>query len=97
MKPRLNLKPMDTSDESTARIYSMVDETVRSFNIYVADFFESIAILEEELGRAGKGSAQRSEIEGKIAYMRGRIEELSDSMKKIAEEMHSLVELHHSA
>ena len=95
MRPRLNLKPLDTDNESTARIYSMVRETVDSFNIYVADFFESVAIIEEELASAQKGGG--AEIEEKIAYMRRRIAELSDAMKAIAEQMDGLVELHHSA
>ena len=95
MKPHLSLKPLDTENESTARIYSMVRETVDSFNIYVADFFESVAILEEELAAARKDSS--AEIEEKIAYMRRRIAELSDAMKAIAEQMDGLVELHHSA
>ena len=97
MRPRLNLKPLDTDNESTARIYSMVRETVDSFNIYVADFFESVAILEEQLASAKREGGDPAVIEEKIEYMRRRIEELLASMNGIAEEMHSLVELHHSA
>lgn len=96
MRPRLLLKPLDTDNESTARIYSMVRETVDSFNIYVADFFESVAILEEQLSGAKRGGGD-AEIEEKISYMRRRIAELSDAMKAIEDQMGGLVELHHSA
>lgn len=95
MKPRLSLKPLDTDNASTVRIYSMVRETVDSFNIYVADFYETVGILEEELVSATKGCS--AEIEDRIAYMRRRIDELSDAMRSIAEQMDGLVELHHSA
>lgn len=99
MRPQLVLKPMEPGDESTVRIYGLVDATVKSFNVYVADFFESVSILEEQQKQAiqsGKKN-EADEIEGKISYMRGRINELNSAMKKISEEMHSLIELHHSA
>jgi Mg2+ and Co2+ transporter CorA len=95
MRPHLKLKPMDFGNASTERIYALVEETVKNFNIYVADFYESVAILEEQLKAAKNRGGDCSEIEGKISYMRTRIEELSSAMKGIADEMHALVELHH--
>jgi hypothetical protein len=99
MRPRLVLKKIDVKNEKTERLYSLVSETVQSFNVYVADFYESVAILEEQYDAAVKAgnTASAREADEKISYMKERIEQLNASMKSISEEMHSLVELHLSA
>ena len=96
MKPKLQLKPINISTDGTERIYQMVRETVESFNVYVADFYESVSILKEQHEKAlssGSSSAV-SEVEEKIRYMEKRIEELKSAMEKISAEMHTLVEYH---
>ena len=96
MRPELKLKKFETDHESTQRIYQMVRQTVDSFNVYVSDFYESVAILEEQHSRALSAGdrASASDAEEKISYMKKRIEELIDDMKRISAEMHTLVEYH---
>ena len=95
MRPRLVLKSMHLSSEKTERLYALARETVDSFNLYVADFHESVVILEEQHAAAvRKGDIPAAkETEEKILYIKGRIEQLHASMKKISEDLHSLVEL----
>ena len=96
MRPKLKLKPIDITTEGTERIYEMVRGSVDSFNLYVSDFFESVEILHEQYEKAVSAGDKKAvqETEGKINYMKMRIEELKESMERISAEMHSIVEYH---
>lgn len=97
MKPQLILKPIEIENAETQRIYGYLRQTVEGFNNYVADFFESIAILSE------KGEALRTNqpqeaarCDEEVRYLEARIEELRLAMQMIAAEMGALVEYSHA-
>ena len=88
-KYKLVMKPINSDNPETMRIYKMVCDACERFNIYVMDFFETLAILEE---KKAKGLAD-DETEKSIESVLSRIEEVSTAMKEIASTMSSLVEL----
>lgn len=87
-KYMLELKPVISSNPETNRIYEITKDTCNRFNIYLADFFETVSILSEKKGRPGQDI---QEIEESITYVRKKIDELLFSMENIAKEMPSLV------
>ena len=91
----LKLKPMQLKEEKSHQIFAMTQETVERFNIYVSDFFETVAILREDHERSVKknDAAKCDEIESKIVFVEQKIEELTEAMQRIADEMSSVVEL----
>lgn len=94
MKPYLKLKTVETASEETLRIYSYVRNTVDAFNYYVADFFESVAILtaKSEALKQSHRIDEAQECEQEVSYLHTRIEELRMTMQMIASEMAGLVE-----
>lgn len=92
MKKMLQLKEIVPKSESMERIYSMSKETCESFNSYYLDFFESVAILEENKSKESN-SQKLKEIEESIHFMHGKIEELSGFMENISKQMPDLIEL----
>lgn len=98
MKPQLILKPIEIENAETQRIYGYLRQTVEGFNNYVADFFESIAIISEK-GEALRQTHQTQEAatcDDEVHYLEGRIEELRLAMQMIATEMGALVEYSHA-
>lgn len=84
------------NDPDSLRIYDFTQKTVDGFNNYVADFFETISILKENLEKLGSDQKEKSnEITGTIKYVENKIDELSAKMQTIAEEMSSLIEIAH--
>ena len=91
MKPvyRIEMKHIESNNPETVRIYNMVNEECHRFNIYLADFYETLDILLEKKS-AGKSD---DETEASIEFVKYRIEELSSAMKEMAETMPSVVDL----
>jgi hypothetical protein len=91
MKPvyRIEMKHIESNNPETVRIYNMVNEECHRFNIYLADFYETLDILNEKKA-AGKSD---DETESSIEFVKSRIEELSSAMKEMAETMSSIVDL----
>ena len=90
MRPILIIRPFETRDSETKRIYEYAARTVESFNAYTSDFIESITITNEKIGNAGHND--EGELRERIGYLDTRIKELVFSMKRIAEQMPNLVE-----
>ena len=88
-KYRLEIKPVDSENPETLRIYNMVNDACERFNIYVMDFFETLNILEEKK-LDGKGD---DETEKSIQSVVSRIEEVTAAMKEIAATMSAIAEL----
>jgi len=86
-KFELKLKPISSSNSDNLRIYGMLKNSCDGLNNYLADFFETIEILKE------KPDTENKEAEESIQFVLTKIDEVTSSMKKIAEEMHALVEL----
>lgn len=90
MRPVLIIRPFETKDSETKRIFDYAARTVEGFNAYTSDFIESIAITNEKMGHTGHDSER--ELRDRICYLNTRISELVSSMKSIAEQMPGLVE-----
>ncbi len=81
--------------DATTRIFELTRETCDRFNSYYLDFFESVAILGEERNKAlaADDKEKVADVESRIDYMHGKIEELSDFMREITEKMPGFVEI----
>lgn len=92
MRPKyeLKLKPINSTNEDNLRIYNMLKNSCDGLNSYLADFYETIEILKE---KKDKPSAEPAEIEASINFVLSKIDEVTESMKNIASEMHTLIEL----
>jgi len=90
MRPVLIIRPFETRDNETKRIYEYAARTVESFNAYTSDFVESISITNEKIGDTDQNSEK--ELRERVCYLNTRINELVSSMKRIAEQMPGLVE-----
>ena len=88
-KYRLEIKPVDSENPETLRIYNMVNDACERFNIYVMDFFETLNILEEKK-QIGKSD---DETEKSIQSVVSRIEDVTAAMKEIAASMSAIAEL----
>ncbi len=93
--PTLRLKSLPTENDETLRIMGMIHESCDRLNAYVMDFFETMAILNENLKNAKKKKdrAKQKEIEESIAEVERRISEVTESMQGIVKDMPELVEL----
>lgn len=93
-QPKLRLKPIDKNDDESMRIYGMTGKTVESFNSYVADFFQTVAILRENIEKAHTTADQEkaAEMREHIEHVERKIDELTEAMQRIADDMSSLVE-----
>jgi hypothetical protein len=91
MKPvyRIEMKHVESNNPETVRIYNMVNKECCRFNVYLADFYETLDILNEKK-TAGKSD---DETEAGIESVTSRIEELSSAMKEMAETMPAIVDL----
>jgi len=89
-KYQLTLKPINTSNSDNLRIYDMLKNSCEGLNNYLADFFETIEILNE---KKEKSPSERKEAEESIEFVLAKIDAVTESMKIIAEEMPSLIEL----
>jgi len=89
-KYELKLKPINTSNSDNLRIYNMLKNSCDGLNNYLADFYETVEILKE---KKDKPSAENAEVEASIEHVLSKIDEVTESMKNIAEEMHALIEL----
>ncbi len=89
-KYELKLKPIDTANADNLRIYEMLKKSCDGLNSYLADFFETIEILRE---KKDKTSSEQMETESSIEFVLAKIDEVTSSMKTIAEDMPSLIEL----
>jgi len=89
-KYELRLKPISTSNSDNLRIYEMLKNSCEGLNSYLADFFETVEILKE---KKDKPSSENKEIDASIEFVLAKIDEVTSSMKSIAQEMHTLIEL----
>jgi len=91
----IELKPIDTDSEETARIFDLTKESCERLNSYLLDFIETIQILSERKNKlaAGGDAAAVTEVDDSITFVESKIAEVTESMKKIAEWMPALVEL----
>lgn len=91
----IELKPINTDSDETARIYDLTRESCERLNNYLLDFIETIQILTERKSKLSNGgdSGAAGEIDDSIAFVESKITEVTDSMKKIVEWMPALVEL----
>jgi hypothetical protein len=89
-KYELKLKPINTSNEDNLRIYNILKNSCEGLNNYLADFYETIEILKEKKERP---SVESSEVDASIEFVLSKIDEVTESMKNIAQEMHTLIEL----
>lgn len=91
MKPvyRIEMKHIESDNPETVRIFNMVNEACNRFNIYLADFYETLDILDEKKA-SGKSD---DETERSIEFVKSRIEEIKSAMKEMAETMPTVVDL----
>lgn len=89
-KYELKLKPINTSNSDNLRIYGMLKDSCEGLNNYLADFHETIEILKE---KKDKSAADPAEVEASIDFVLTKIDEVTESMKNIAQDMHTLIEL----
>ncbi len=87
-KYRLILKPIDSDNAETIRIYNNLRESCERLNIYLADFFETVEILNE---KKNSGVDFPGGAELNIEFVNGRINEVIKSMEDISQSMNSLV------
>ncbi len=94
-KKKIELRPIESNDPDTVRIYTLTKEACDRLNSYYLDFVETIRILQENRDRALRegDSAKAAEIQESITFVQAKIHEVADSMRTIADEMDSLVEL----
>ncbi len=93
--PELRIKAIHTENDETLRILGMIHESCDRLNAYVMDFFETRAILNENLKNAkeNKDRARVKETEESIGEVERRISEVTESMQGIVQDMPELVEL----
>jgi len=89
-KYELHIKPITTSNSDNLRIYQMLKNSCEGLNNYLADFFETIEILNE---KKEKPDSEQIEVKASIEFVLAKIDEVTSSMKNIAEDMPALVEL----
>jgi len=89
-KYELKLKPINTSNSDNLRIYGMLKNSCEGLNNYLADFYETIEILKE---KKEKSAADPAEVEASMEFVLTKIDEVTESMKIIAQDMHALIEL----
>ena len=89
-KYELKLKPINSNNPDNMRIYEMLEKSCEGLNSYLADFFETVAILEEKKFKSGYDS---NEIDESIEFVLTKIDEVTLSMKCIVNDMPSLIEL----
>lgn len=89
-KYQLKLKPISTTNSDNLRIYGMLKNSCEGLNSYLADFFETIEILKE---KKDTHPAESREVEESIKFVLTKIDDVTLSMKAIAEDMHALIEL----
>jgi len=89
-KYELKLKPINSTNPDNLRIYELLQKSCEGLNSYLADFFETVAILEEKKIKSG---SDNSEIDESIEFVLTKIDEVTSSMKCIVNDMPSLIEL----
>ena len=89
-KYELKLKPINSNNPDNLRIYEILQKSCGGLNSYVSDFFETIAILEEQKANSG---SENYEIDESIEFVLTKIDEVTTSMKCIVNDMPSLIEL----
>ena len=89
-KYELQLKPINSSNIDNLRIYDMLKKSCDGLNSYLADFHETVAILEEKKLKSG---SDVNEINDSIEFVQLKINEVTSSMKSIVNDMPSLIEL----
>ena len=89
-KYELKLKPINTSNSDNLRIYDLLKNSCEGLNNYLADFYETIEILKE---KKEKSTAEPAEVEASIEFVLTKIDEVTSSMKNIAQDMHALIDL----
>ena len=94
-KPEMELKPMKSDNPDTSRILETTRKSIENLNLYVQDFFETTKIMQENLEKATRDSDtnKADELKKNIMYIETKIGEVTEFMKKIAEEMSSFVNL----
>jgi len=68
----------------------MLKSSCEGLNNYLADFYETIDILKE---KKEKSDAEPAEIDASIKFVLAKIDDVTSSMKNIAQDMHTLIEL----
>jgi hypothetical protein len=94
-KLQLQLRPLERSSSDTQRIYESTKEACERLNSYYLDFFETIEILKEKRNKARvkNDAATIRETTESIQFVEGKIEEVSQTMRTIAEENSFIVTL----
>lgn len=85
----LELKPILSTNEDNLRIYEMLKKSCEGLNSYLADFHQTVEILNERRGLSGDDIATEENIQSVL----GKIDEVTSSMKEIANHMPSLITL----
>ena len=96
-KPKIELKPLPSENEDTKRILDNTRKSIENLNLYVEDFFETMAILRENFEKLKtKSDAEKEqELMQSIAQVESRIQEVTSSMKEISKVMSDFVDLKH--
>ena len=89
-KYELKLKPINSDNPDNLRIYDILTKSCDGLNNYLADFFETVAILEE---KKLKPYSDNNDIDESIEFVLTKIDEVTSSMKSIVNDMPSLIEL----
>ncbi len=94
-KKHIQLKPVESDNPDTQRIYEQTREACDRLNGYLNDFIETIAILNEkkEGYEKKKLKMRKKEVESDIKFVESKIKEVHEAMDAIASEMDFLVEL----
>lgn len=90
----LRLKPLQSDNPDTVRIYDQAREACQRLNTYLFDFIETIAILRENRGK-GKtdGTESEREIDTYIESVERKIDDIGLQMEGIAKDLSFLVDL----
>ena len=90
-KYELKLKPIiNIENPDNKRIFEMLEKSCEGLNSYVADFFETVAILKEQ---KIKSADNHTDIDDSIEFVLAKIDEVTASMESIVNDMPSLIEL----
>ena len=86
---------MKSDNPDTSRILDTTRKSIENLNLYVQDFFETTKIMQENLEKANRESdtQKADELKKNIMYIETKIGEVTEFMKKIAEEMSAFVNL----
>ncbi len=93
MRYRLNLKENRHSDPHGSRIFDLTRKNVENFNGYVNDFYESVAIIKQNIDTHRGDEEKIAALSRDIEYIENKIGELSTAMKQMADDMPFLIEL----